>query len=91
MTNPILTSNIEVTQEDKWLSFELAERKLKTNVYDVISKHSECILGKVKWYPYWRNYCFFPTTLIETVHSDRCLLLIGNFVLEINKQHRGKK
>ena len=90
MNNPLLISNIEVVKEDEWLSFELSERKPKTNVYDIISKHSGCILGEVKWYPSWRNYCFFANTLIETVHSDRCLLSIGEFILNINKQHRNK-
>lgn len=86
--NKAMIEGNELIKEDKWLSFELSEKKAKTNVYDVVSKCSECILGEIKWYPAWRHYCFFPNNLIKTVHSDRCLINIGEFVLELNKQHK---
>lgn len=86
----IIAGNLKVEKEDEWLSFELKERKPKTNVYEVVSKCSQCILGWIKWYPSWRHYCFFPTTYIETVHSDRCSLSIGEFVEKLNEEHKKK-
>jgi len=89
-TDCLNIGNIKVEKEDEWLSFELSKRKPKTNVYDVISKCSQCILGWIKWYPQWRHYCFFPNTMIETVHSDRCLLSISEFITDLNKKHKLK-
>ena len=74
--------------EDEYLDFVLTEQKAKTNVYEVISKYSECELGTIKWYPSWRHYCFFPTPRIETVHSDRCLTTIAEFITKLNEEHK---
>lgn len=76
--------------DDKWLIFALQERKPKTLVYAIISKCSMTILGHVKWFPAWRHYCFFPVTVVETVHSDRCLLAISQFITKLNDEHKVK-
>jgi hypothetical protein len=81
----------EIIYEDEWLSFQLSERKPKTNVYDVVSKCSLCILGVIKWYPQWRHYCFFPNTLIKTVYSDRCLLSISEFITKLSLEKKEDK
>ena len=78
-----------IWKEDRWLYFELIENKPKTKIFSVMSKCSEIRLGLVKWYPQWRHYCFFPTIEEETVHSDRCLLSISEFITELNVQHKG--
>jgi len=82
-TQPIL--------EDEWLLFVVQERKPKTVVYAVVSKCSMAILGHVKWFPAWRHYCFFPVTGVETVHSDRCLLAISQFITKLNTEHNTKR
>ena len=81
----------EIVKEDEWLKVILVGSKPKTNIYEVISKCSDCLLGIIKWYPSWRHYCFFPTIEIETVYSDRCLISIGEFITDLNKQHKEKK
>lgn len=77
-------------QEDEWLEFWLIEVKPKTNIYSVKSKCSKCELGEIRWYPSWRHYCFFPNVLIDTVHSDRCLLSISSFITKLNMEHENK-
>jgi len=66
----------------KWLEFIEKESKPKTKVYSVYSKCGDCELGEIKWYPAWRHYCFFPE--FETVHSDRCLREISEFITKLN-------
>ena len=78
-----------IWKEDKWLYFELIENKPKTKIFSVMSKCSEIRLGLVKWHPQWRHYCFFPTIEEETIHSDRCLISISEFITELNVQHKG--
>lgn len=79
-----------VWKEDESLSFEITEKKPKTNVFIVLSKCSEIELGRVKWYPSWRHYCFFPTIETETVYSDRCLISIGEFLSDLNREYKQK-
>ena len=33
---------------------------------------------------------FFPTLEFETVHSDRCLLEISEFITKLNDDHKNK-
>ncbi len=75
----------------EWLEFIEIEQKPKTKVYSVHSKCSDCSLGIIKWNPNWRHYCFFSTIEFETVHSDRCLLEISEFIKKLNKEHKEKK
>ena len=82
-----IDANKEV-YEDEFIRIFLTGSKPKTNVYSVWSKCSDCKLGEIKWYPQWRHYCFFIGGL---VFSDRCLLNLGNNVLEANKQHKCRK
>jgi len=75
----------------KWLEFREEESKPKTKVFSVWSKCSDCELGKIKWHGAWRHYCFFPTTEFETMHSDRCLLEISQFITELNQKHKERR
>lgn len=78
-------------KEDEWLRFVEREGNPKTKVYSVISKCSDCELGVINWYPGWRHYCFFPTIAVQTVHSDRCLLSISEFMTALNEEHKRKR
>ncbi len=74
----------------EWLEFREKKSKPKTKVFSVWSKHSDSELGEIKWYPNWRHYCFFPTTK-TTVHSDRCLFEISQFISKLNEEHKRKR
>lgn len=87
-----MTETIErEVMEDKWLRFELVEKKPKTNVYFVYSKSDDSCLGAVRWYPAWRHYCFFPNDEFEIVFSDRCLETLSLFVKLLNEHHKELK
>ncbi len=77
----------EIMKEDRWLEFKEAKvANAKTTRFEVWSKCSNCILGIIKYDTGWRHYTFFPTLEFETKHSDRCMLQIGFFVMELNKK-----
>jgi len=67
------------------LIFVIAEEKPKTKVWEVMSKTQNSILGKVKWHPAWRQYCFFPKA--ETLWSNGCLNDIVVFLNTKNHEH----
>ncbi len=43
----------------------------KTEIWNIISKSSKSILGQIKWYGAWRQYCFFPSR--STLFNITCL------------------
>lgn len=73
----------------KYLEFKLSEIKPKTLVYKVLSKSSDFLLGIIKWYSRWRQYCFFPTE--ETIFNTGCLLDISTFIEELNRRHKKRR
>lgn len=63
--------------------FELVDRKPKTNVYEVRSKNDHFVLGVIKWYAQWRQYCFFPSP--DTIFSKGCLNQVNEFITKLMK------
>lgn len=72
-----------------YIDFVKVEEKPKTSVYEVRSKSSGIVLGIVKWYGSWRQYCFFPES--KTLWNRTCLLEIGGFVLGLMEDRKEKK
>lgn len=61
-----------------YIEFELVTILPKTAVYHVINKHHGDVLGTIKWYAQWRQYCFLPSLaglremfVEEFLYSDR--------------------
>lgn len=65
----------------KYLEFKIAEKKLKTNVYNIISENTGHILGKVLWHGAWRQYVFEPKG--NTIWSRGCQREIIDFIDKI--------
>jgi hypothetical protein len=57
----------------------------KTEVWHLLSNSSETLLGVVKWYGAWRQYCFFPES--ETLFSRGCLGDIQSFLKLLMEAH----
>ncbi|GAG50243.1 unnamed protein product, partial [marine sediment metagenome] len=50
----------------------------KTEIWDVLSKSSGYILGEIRWYGPWRQYCFSPVA--NSVFNNTCMSDIQNFI-----------
>lgn len=74
-------------RETKWLRFFVIERKKKTVVIEV-QNTSEQILGTIKWYTSWRQYCFMPTAYVELIFNNRCLGDITDLLTYLNTEHK---
>jgi hypothetical protein len=70
--------------ESKWLYFEEVFDGRKTKMFRVCSKSGNQILGMIKWYSPWRQYCFFAER--STVWSDGCLEDIIKFIKELKDE-----
>jgi hypothetical protein len=68
----------------QYINFKLIEQKPKTGVYQCRNNKSGVELGLIKWYPAWRQYCYFPTC--QAVYSKGCLDDINDFIKEISRK-----
>lgn len=59
-----------------------------TSRFAVMSRHSGALLGYVKWFVQWRQYCFFP---VDAVFDKKCLREIAEFCETQTVEHRGRK
>lgn len=50
----------------------------KTLIFHVKSKSSGTLLGTIKWYGAWRQYCFYPEP--STIFNRGCLKDIENYI-----------
>lgn len=77
----------------KWLRFSVYDQKPKTTVFTAVwviyGLRSDTYLGMIKWYPPWRQYCFFSCE--NTVFNSECLDDINAFVQDANQKHKQKR
>lgn len=64
----------------KYITMLKIEDKPKTSVFAVESKHEDQ-LGIIKWFPRWRQYCFFPED--DCVFSKGCMDDINHFMEQL--------
>lgn len=64
------------------------EDKPKTSVFEVYTKHKD-ILGEIKWFAQWRQYCFFPED--DCVFSKGCMEDINGFMDLLKKERQIRK
>ena len=73
--------------DSKYMEFDKVGDTGKTEIWNILSKSSSFILGQVKWYGPWRQYCFFPSP--NSVFNPTCMLNINAFIKELMKQRKG--
>jgi hypothetical protein len=76
--------------ENKYFSISqkyLANRK--TPIYEIYSKLSNTLIGEIKWYGAWRQFCFFPVE--NTVWDTKCLTSLTNYIQAINCKYKHSK
>jgi len=72
--------------ESKYIIFDLAGDTGKTEIWNIISKSNEFMLGQIKWYGPWRQYCFFPSP--HSVFNPTCMKDISNQVRHLMAKRR---
>lgn len=58
----------------------------KTKKIIVVSKKHLNILGEIKWYGAWRQYCFYPDG--ETIWNKQCLNDIVYYIKTLMDERR---
>ena len=68
----------------KYICFRKFEEKPKTSVWHCRNLRSDALLGVVKWYGPWRQYCFIPES--GTIFSISCHDDIDDFIRQLAKE-----
>jgi hypothetical protein len=58
----------------------------KTKIVWVYSVNHGDILGEVRWYGAWRQYCFYPRP--NTIWNTACLLDVRVFIAALHEARR---
>lgn len=74
--------------ESRYMEFDLAGETGKTGIWNIISKSSGFLLGRIKWYGPWRQYCFFPSP--QCVFNTGCMADITAFIKELMAERKKK-
>ncbi len=59
----------------------------KTQRFSVHSRHTNVLLGYVKWYVQWRQYVFFP---LNAIFDKKCLREIADFCERMTVAERAR-
>lgn len=80
--------NYETLIKTKYMIIFLEKTAPKTAIYRVESNAGD-ILGYVKWWSPWRQYCYFPSD--EIVMASSCLRELCEFIDKLMDDRRTKK
>jgi hypothetical protein len=74
--------------QGEWLNFKdegPVSPGSKTNKFSVWDRQGGIVLGYVKWFVQWRQYCFFP---LNAVFDKKCLREVADFCEQTTQSHR---
>jgi hypothetical protein len=74
--------------EYKYIHFEKVQHSGKTEKWECINNHSNCVLATIKWYAPWRQYSFFSE--YGSVFNLDCLNDINHFITQLMDARRVK-
>ncbi len=61
----------------------------KTRTYFILNRRTGCEIGRIKWLPQWRQFCFFPDQY--SVWSNDCLVAVVLAIGKVKAHHEGAK
>lgn len=67
--------------ESRYLEFDKIGCTGKTDVWNVLSRSQGSVLGKIKWFSQWRQYCFWPSP--NTIFNPECMADISKLIKEL--------
>lgn len=75
----------------KWIDFVKLKRPSwrKTDIYQVVTKDGESLLGQISWWAPWRKYTFQPNA--NCVFETQCLMDIMVFLNTLMEERKNGK
>jgi hypothetical protein len=75
---------MEIIKETKYLAFVVAPSKGKTKVVAIVNRHYDEVIGEIRWFGRWRQYCFFPYD--GTVWNTDCMESVQEVINQLKKE-----
>jgi hypothetical protein len=72
--------------DSRYLEFDRVGYTGKTDVWNVLSKSQGSVLGQIKWFGRWRQYCFYPSP--NTIFNPECMADISKVIKELMARRR---
>ena len=72
--------------ESRYMEFDKVGETGKTEIWNILSKPSGLVLGEIKWYGAWRQYCFWPSS--RCVFNIDCMDDVKKMIRGLMKQKR---
>lgn len=79
---------MNIIKETQYLRFVEFPKREKTRIIAVMNIHHEQIIGMIKWFGRWRQYCFFPSS--ETVWNINCLNDVNSVIIMLADERKKK-
>ena len=70
----------------KYIHFICVKDTGKTTQWEIRNNQTKFLLGGVKWFSSWRQYCFF--TVAEAVFNNSCMLDILDFIGQLEEARK---
>jgi hypothetical protein len=63
---------MKIIKETKYLRFiDVEAFRQKTKIISIVNIHHDEVIGEIKWFGRWRQYCFYPSD--NTIWNTGCL------------------
>lgn len=73
--------------ESQYLQFDrVAIAGRKTDVVNIYNKRRNVLLGEIRWYGPWRQYCFYPSA--GTIFNRGCMTDIMTVITQLMDERR---
>ncbi len=72
--------------ESRYMEFDKVGDTGKTEIWNIISKSSGFILGQIRWFGAWRQYCFYPSA--NCIFNTSCISDISGMIKELMAQRK---
>ena len=83
-----LPSYFKPVELGKYMLTKVVKVLPKTVVMNITNKHHGDLLGQVRWFPRWRQYCF---KMGDNWFSESCLRDIADYLQQTNYMHKALK
>lgn len=80
---------MEIIKETKYLAFVIFPTEKKTKTIAIINRHHDEVIGEIRWFSRWRQYCFFPYD--GTIWNTDCMSSVEDVIKELMEERKSTK
>lgn len=79
---------MEILKETEYLKFIVVPQRSKTKIIDIINIRHDEVIGEIKWFGRWRQYCFYPND--NTIWNKTCLDDVQEVIYILMNERKNK-